>query len=122
MLLYCDTRLARVVCATRSATGADGVVKVSAVVSVPPMVPPDSVEPIVVDAKSFDAEIVSLPVVSSEAVRLLAASAVLRSLSDLTVPLLPSPKVMLVAAPPLKEVKVRVLPLTLPALGARAAV
>src|SRR3954451_15765285 len=121
MLLYWATRLARVVCATGSATGAAGMVKVCVVVSVPPIEPPD-VPPSVEDAKSFEAEICSLPLASTVAVRLLACSAELSWASDLTVPLVPSPKVTLTAAPPLKEVKVKVLPLTPPAFDPRAAV
>src|SRR3954451_11805006 len=49
MLLYWATRLARVVCATGSTTGAAGTVKVCVVVSVPPIAPPDE-EPSVEDA------------------------------------------------------------------------
>ena len=63
----------------------------------------------------MEVEIVSLPVESIVADRLLASSATLSWSSDLTVPLVPSPKVTLTAVPPLKEVKVRVLPLRLPA-------
>src|SRR3954465_2318296 len=121
MLLYCATRLARAVCADGSATGAAGMVKVCVVVSVPPIEPP-AVPPSVEDAKSLAAEICSLPLASTVAVRLLACSAVLSWDNDLTVPLVPSPKVTLTAAPPLKEVKVKVLPLTPPAFDPRVAV
>ena len=68
------------------------------------------------------AEIVSLPLVSSVAVRLLACSAVLSWSSVLMVPPVPSPKVTLTAVPLLKEVKVKVLPLMLPAPADRPAV
>ncbi len=67
-------------------------------------------------------EIVSLPVESTVAVRLLACSVALSWSSVLTVPLVPSPKVTLTAVPPLKEVKVKVLPERLPAAAVRAAV
>ena len=50
MLLYWLTRLPRDVCATESATGAEAVENVSALVSVPPMAPPDAAEPSVEDA------------------------------------------------------------------------
>src|SRR5215467_285243 len=65
---------------------------------------------------------VSLPVVSIVAVRLLACSEVLSWSRVLTVPLVPSPKVTLTAVPLLNEVKVKVLPLMLPAPAERPAV
>ena len=68
------------------------------------------------------AEIVSMPLASIVAVRLLACSAVLSWSSVLTVPLVPSPKVTLTAVPPLKEEKVKVLPLMPPTPAVRAAV
>ena len=92
---------------------------VSALVSVPPIAPPDVVEPRVDEAKSLLVVIVSLPVESTVALRLLACSAALSWSRVLTVPLVPSPKVTLTAAPPLKEVKVKVLPEMLPAPAAR---
>ena len=66
--------------------------------------------------------IVSLPVESTVAAKLLASSAALSWSRVLTVPLEPSPKVTLTAAPPLKEVKVKVLPERLPAAAVRPAV
>ncbi len=56
MLLYWLTRPARVACAATSATGVDGKVKVSTLVSVPPMAPPAVAEPRVDAAKSLPAE------------------------------------------------------------------
>ena len=56
------------------------------------------------------------------ALMLLASSAALSWSSVLTVPPLPSPKVTLTAAPPLKELKVKVLPETLPEAAERLAV
>ncbi len=63
----------------------------------------------------------SLPVASTVACRLLACSAAFNWSSVLTVPPLPSPKVTLTGAPPLKELKVKVLPLMPPTPAARAA-
>src|SRR5215470_5628162 len=65
---------------------------------------------------------VSLPVVSIVAVMLLACNDVLSWSSVLTVPPLPSPKVTLTAVPLLNAVKVKVLPLMLPAPAERPAV
>ena len=56
------TRLLRTVCADASTTGAVGVVKLIAVVSVPPIAPPDATEPSVDEANSLVVVIVSLPV------------------------------------------------------------
>ena len=95
--------------------------KVIALVSVPPIAPPAVSEPRVDEAKSLVVEIVSLPVESSVAVRLLACSDVLSWSRVLTVPPVPSPKVTLTAAPPLKEEKVKVLPDRLPAAAERPA-
>src|SRR5215218_8371475 len=116
------TRLLRTVCAAASTTGAVGVVKVIAAVSVPPIAPPDATEPRVDEANSLVVVIVSLPVESTVAARLLASSAALSWSSVLTVPLEPSPKVTLTAVPPLKEVKVKVLPERLPGAAVRPAV
>ena len=69
----------------------------------------------------MEAEIVSLPLASMVASRLLACSAVLSWSSVLTVPLVPSPIVTLTAVPLLKELKVRVLPLRPPTPEVRAA-
>src|SRR5215813_9566754 len=65
---------------------------------------------------------VSLPVVSSVAVRLLACSAALSWSSVLMVPPVPSPKVRLIGVPPLKDVKVKVVPLMPPGAAVRDAV
>src|SRR4029079_16985292 len=116
------TRLLRTACADASTTGADAVVKEIAVVSVPPIAPPATAEPRVDEAKSLMVEIVSLPAESSVAFRLLASNDALSWSSVLTVPLEPSPKVTLTAEPPLKEVKVKVLPERLPAAAERPAV
>src|SRR5262249_7409272 len=121
MLLYWLTSPARTACAPASATGAEAAVKLSTAVTVPPIAPPAAAEPSDEGAKAFAAEIVSLPVESRVAARLLACSAAFRSLSDLTVPLVPSPKVTLTATPRLNDVKVRVLPLMPPAAAPRAA-
>src|SRR3954465_2671228 len=116
------TRLLRTACAEASTTGAVGVVKVIAVVSVPPIAPPDAAEPRVDEAYSLVVVIVSLPVESTVAARLLASSEALSWSRVLTVPLEPSPKVTLTAGPPLKELKVRVLPAMLPGAAVRDAV
>src|SRR6188768_1397411 len=50
MLLYCDTRLARTVCAAVSTTGAEAVEKAIALVTVPPIVPPETDDPRVEEA------------------------------------------------------------------------
>ena len=50
MLLYWVTRLARTACAVASATGADAVEKVSALVTVPPIAPPAATDPRVEEA------------------------------------------------------------------------
>ena len=50
MLLYCDTRLLRTACAELSITGAAAVEKVSALVTVPPIAPPDATVPRVEEA------------------------------------------------------------------------
>src|SRR3954454_11665225 len=91
MLLYCVTRLARISWADGSLTGAPPVRPLKALpeaAEVPPMVP------IVDDAASLVVVIVIAPADEIDACRLLAASAVLRSFNDLTVPLVPSPKVI----------------------------
>ena len=93
-----------------------------ALVSVPPIAPPDATEPRVDEAYSLVVVIVSLPVESTVAARLLASSAALSWSRVLTVPLEPSPKVTLTGVPPLKEVKVKVLPERLPAAAVRPAV
>ena len=49
-LLYCDTRLARVLWAVLSATGAEADVQVSVEVIVPPIVPPAAALPRVEEA------------------------------------------------------------------------
>src|SRR5688572_6071661 len=97
MLLYWFTRSARVACATASATGADPARLLKAWPT-PAAVPP--IVPIVDEAASLVVVIViRLVELSNVANRLLAASWVLRSFRLLTVPPVPSPKVMLVAVP-----------------------
>src|SRR5580698_3471542 len=107
-LLYCETRLARVACESGSATGAAAVKPLNAwllAAAVPPIVP------IVEDAALFDVMMLIWPVVLMLACRLLAASAVLSSLSVEISPL-PVPKVMLVAVPPPVAPIVSVSPLS----------
>ena len=65
---------------------------------------------------------VRTPLASTVALRLLACSAVLSWLRVLTLPPVPVPKVTLTAVPPLKEEKLRVLPLMPPTPAVRAAV
>src|ERR1700686_684523 len=89
---------------------------------VPPIAPPAVTDPRVEEAKSLFAEIDSLPVESSVAVRLLACNWAFNWSSVLTVPPVPAPKVTLTAVPALKEEKVKVLPLMPPTPAARAAV
>ncbi|MGY3451238.1 hypothetical protein ACVILH_003580 [Bradyrhizobium sp. USDA 4353] len=106
-LLYCATRFARCVCAVASATGAAAVRPLKAWLE-PAAVP--LIAPIVAEAASLVVEIEILPVEESiEAWRLLAASAVFKSFSELTCPV-PSPNVMLVAVPPPVAPIVSVLP------------
>ena len=72
MLLYWLTRLARAACATGSWIGGCAVVKASTPVSVPPTAPPAAVEPSVEEAYSLTVVIVSTPLASIVAIRLLA--------------------------------------------------
>src|SRR5450631_1574142 len=87
MLLYCDTRSARVNWAPASATGAE---TVRALKALPLRDAVPVIAPIVDEAASLLVVIVIAPVESIDACRLLVASLVLRSFSDLTVPLVPS--------------------------------
>src|ERR1041385_356501 len=96
MLLYWLTRFERTSWAAASTTGADPVLPLKALPE-PAAVPP--IVPIVEEAASFVVVMVIVPVESTVANRLLPASAVLRSFSDLTVPLVPLPNVRLVAVP-----------------------
>ncbi len=50
MLLYCVTRLLRIDCAWGSATGTDAVENVTALVTVPPITPPEATVPRVEEA------------------------------------------------------------------------
>src|SRR6478735_10176995 len=96
MLLYCATRLERTSWAAGSLTGTVPAAPVKALpeaAEVPPTVP------ICEDAASLVVVIVITPADETDACRLLAASAALRSFNDLTVPLVPSPKVIEVAVP-----------------------
>src|SRR5882757_3065179 len=106
MLLYCVTRLLRVDEALASTTGAT--------TGKPLNRPPGAaavpvIAPIVEDAASFDVVMVSVPFEASVACRLFEASALFRSLSDLTPP---APKVRLVAVPPPVDAKESVRPLS----------
>src|SRR3978361_1625647 len=108
MLLYCDTRLARIERAAWSWTGAEteelAKGEPAVVTAVPPRVP------IVEDAASLVVVILMAPVESIVASRLFQASLLLRSFRLLTVPPVPSPKVMLVAVPLPVAPIVKVLP------------
>ena len=68
------------------------------------------------------AEIVSLPVEVHRRAEVIGQQRGLSWSRVLTVPLLPSPRVTLTAAPPLKEVKVKVEPERLPGAAVRPAV
>src|SRR6185312_17462875 len=97
-LLYCETRLARLACEFGSATGPVGVPTPAN--RLPELVAEPENAPIVEDAASFVFVMLSLPVLASNvACRLLAASAVLRSFNDATLPV-PVPKVIIDAVPP----------------------
>src|ERR1700730_9080553 len=97
MLLYCDTRLERTNCAAASITGATPARPLKALPA-PAAVPP--IVPMVAEAASLVVVMLMTPAESIVASILLEASLAFKSLRLLTVPLVPSPKVMLVAVPP----------------------